>query len=107
LKQVEARCGVRIDFTEHKHLYYVFSIRPTSGEDRNSSDTDITYCHYDQDHYDYVYKESWVDFVVSILENCEVTLEQIIVRNKNRQRLSRDTRKILTSCSSEESEARF
>lgn len=97
LEQVEARCGVKINFTEHKYFYYVFSIRPISEEDRDPFDTDAAYCHYDEAHHDYIYQESWVNFIVSVLEGDEVTLEQIKECYKNRQRVSRDTLKIVMS----------
>lgn len=97
LEQVEARCDVKINFTEHKYLYYVFSIRPISEEDRDPFDTDTKYCHYDEAHGDYIYQESWVDFIVSALRSDKVTLEQIKECYKNRQRLTHDTLKVLTS----------
>lgn len=97
LEQVEARCGVKINYHEHTCLYYVFSIRPISEENRDPFDTNIAFCHYDEAHHDYIYQESWVDFIVSILENDEATLEQIKDCYKNRQRLSQDTFEILTS----------
>jgi hypothetical protein len=97
LEQVEARCGVKINFTVHKCLYYVFSIRPISEKDRDPFDTDTTYCHYDEAHGDYIYQESWVDFIVNTLGSDKVTLEHIKECYKNRQRLTHDTLEVLTS----------
>ncbi len=97
LEQVEARCGVKINFTEHKYLYYVFSVRPISEEDRDPFDTDAKYCHYDEAHGDYIYQESWVDLIVGALGSGKVTLEQVKECYKNRQRLAQDTLEVLTS----------
>ena len=88
LERVQNRCGVELNHHEHKCFYYVFSIRPISEEDRDPFETNTAYCHYDEPHDDYLYQESWVDFIVSVLENSEVELEQIKEHFRERQRLS-------------------
>jgi len=97
LDEVEARSGIKINHHEHKYLYYVFSIRPTSGEALNPSDTNTAYCHFDETHNDYVYQESWVDFIVDILGNRKMEIEQIKEHYKQRQKLSIDTLEVVDS----------
>lgn len=97
LTKVKERCGLEINHHEHKCFYYVFSVRPIAEEQRDPFDTDTTYCHYDEPHGDYVYQESWVDFIVNVLGTNKVTLEQIKEHYKNRQRLSRGDCEVLPS----------
>ena len=68
----------RIDFNQYDHMcfYTIFDIRPP-GKDPNPHVTNIEYCHYDQVHEDYVYQESWVDFIVKLFEVHRLTKEEI------------------------------
>lgn len=68
----------RIDFNQydHKCFYTIFAVRPP-GRDPNPDATDTEYCHYDQVHKDYIYQDSWVDFIVRIFEVHCLTKEEI------------------------------
>ena len=68
----------RVDFKQHDHtcLYTIFSVRPT-GSDPNPHVTNTEYCHYDETHNDYVYQESWVDFIVKLFEVHRRTKKEI------------------------------
>lgn len=68
LKEVNKRCAFSINYYDHMCLYFIFSIRPTKkdADAVEPFDTDTNYCHYDEPHGDYVYKEEWVDFIVNL-----------------------------------------
>ena len=68
----------RIDFNQYDHqcFYTIFAVRPAGG-DPNPHVTRTEYCHYDQVHEDYVYQESWVDFIVKLFEVHRLTKEKI------------------------------
>jgi hypothetical protein len=97
LDAVEERCGIRINHREHMCFYYVFSVRPVGEEQRDPFDTDTDYCHYDELHNDYVYQESWVNFIIDALEGGQVTLEEIKDCFRSRQKLSRDKLRAMAS----------
>jgi len=78
LQKIEERTGIKLSHNDHKYLYTVFSIRPRwSDPDIDFFNTDTSYCHYDEVHDDYVYKEEWVDFIVSLLDNGDFTIDDI------------------------------
>lgn len=65
LKEVS---GKDLNHFDHRCLYTIFSIRPTGTEkDIDAFNTDTGFCHYDEPHQDYVYQDTWVDFVSDIL----------------------------------------
>ena len=57
------------DFNQYDHrcLYTIFSVRPP-GKDSNPDATNTKYCHYDFANTNYVYNESWVEFIVKLFE---------------------------------------
>lgn len=62
---------------DHKCLLYIFSIRPTK-EDGGSIDpfeTNTKYCHYDEAHNDYLFKEEWNNFIISNITSGTLTRE--------------------------------
>lgn len=69
LAEVNKRSPIKINHTDHKHILAIFGIRPykTFGEDQDPFDTNTKYCHYDEAHNDYLYQESWIDFLISNL----------------------------------------
>ena len=61
---------------DHKCLCIMFSIRPY-GEDMkgNPFETNTSFCHYDEAHNDYLYKDEWVDFIVIHINNDNLNKE--------------------------------
>ena len=59
----------QIGFNQHHHtwLYTIFLVRPP-GQDPNPENTNTKYCNYDYAHKDYLYQESWVEFIVKLLK---------------------------------------
>ena len=70
--------GTQVDFKQHHHtwLYTIFSVRPP-GKDPNPENANTEYCHYDCAHKDYLYQESWVEFIVKLFEVHCLTIEEI------------------------------
>jgi hypothetical protein len=52
---------------DHKCLYFIFSIRPIKKENKEPSDTNTKYCHYDEAHNDYLYKKEWIELLVKLI----------------------------------------
>ena len=76
--------GTQVDFKQHHHtwLYTIFSVRPP-GKDPNPENANTEYCHYDCAHKDYLYQESWVEFIVKLFEVHCLTTEEIHRACKN------------------------
>ena len=72
---------------DHKCLYYLFSIRPISEENLDAFETKTKYCHYDEVHNDYVYQESWLDFLAKIINKKKITKKYWKQKFKKRQKL--------------------
>ncbi|MBA7556069.1 hypothetical protein ES705_48766 [subsurface metagenome] len=72
---------------DHKCLYYLFSIRPISEENLDAFETKTKYCHYDEVHNDYVYQESWPDFLAKIINKKKITKKHWKQKFKKRQKL--------------------
>lgn len=77
IKKVKEKT-TNINFNQHHHtwLYSLFEVRPPTN-DPNPDLTKTEYCHYDRAHKDYLYKESWVDFIVNLFEEHHLTIEDI------------------------------
>lgn len=74
---VNDKIATKINHFDHKWLYYTFSVRPTSNDGEfDPFDTNIKYCHYDELHDDYVYQNSWVDFLISIISSGMITRDE-------------------------------
>lgn len=80
-----------IQFTIHTHtcLYKIFGIRPNYGVE-DPFDTDTRFCHYDEAHNDYLYKENWVEFIINLLQSKRLTIDDIKLICKNNQKLAID-----------------
>jgi hypothetical protein len=73
IKQVSENTGFRLNHFDHKCLYYIFSIRPTSDDNGvDPFDTNIKYCHYDEVHDDYVYQDDWVIFLTMVISQNQI-----------------------------------
>ena len=73
IRQVNENTGFKLNHFDHKCLYYLFSIRPTSDDNGvDPFDTNIKYCHYDEVHDDYVYQDDWVNFLTMVISNNQI-----------------------------------
>lgn len=64
-KVVEESSYKSFNHYDHRCLYTIFSIRPSGKEkEKDPFNTDTHYCHFDEAHNDYLFQESWVDFIV-------------------------------------------
>lgn len=66
LKKVNKGISAEV-ITHHdlRCLYYILSVRPTSiDKNLRPNQTNTDYCHYDEAHRDYLYKEKWVEFLI-------------------------------------------
>ncbi|MBG0768310.1 DUF3644 domain-containing protein [Methanococcus maripaludis] len=52
-------------------LYTIFKIRPKNKDQESLEiiNTNTKYCHYDELHKDYIYKESWLNFIKNLIKN--------------------------------------
>jgi hypothetical protein len=73
-----------LNFYYNTCLCKLFSIRPGSNAD-DPFDTNTDYCHYDEAHNDYMYQESWPDFIIHIFQSDKVTKDQIQAACKNNE----------------------
>lgn len=62
---------------DHKCLLYIFSIKPTKedGENIDPFETNTKYCHYDEAHNDYLFKEEWNSFIIGNITSGVLTRE--------------------------------
>ena len=67
LEGVKTKTGIKISHHDHKCLFTIFAIRPPQKLVSDPFNTDIRFCHYDEVHEDYIYKQSWVDAISAIL----------------------------------------
>lgn len=92
LKKINERIGQenRINQYDHKCILAILSIRPYKefASMDNPYLTNVDYCHYDETHNDYVYQDSWVDFVVDKIDNGKLTKEMWTNSFKNRQTIN-------------------
>ena len=72
LTKVEIKSESKLSHHDHKCLYVIFGVRPKPSSKEDPFNTNIEYCHYDDLHNDYVYKEEWVDCIVSILRRGKI-----------------------------------
>ena len=77
------------NFTMHIHtsLFKIFNVRPISNAD-DPFETDIDFCHYDEAHKDYLYRDKWIDFIVHIFENNLLTIDQVKTYLKENKKLN-------------------
>jgi len=66
VKKVKEEITLDFNLTDHKHILVIFKIRPYTkiGDNHDPFETNTKYCHYDEAHKDYLYKASWVEFLI-------------------------------------------
>jgi len=86
LKEVNKELTFKFNHHDHRCLYYVFSVRPVAGEQKDKFDTNVEYCHYDEPHNDYVYKETWVEMITRLFNENIITKDDIRLWYKKREK---------------------
>lgn len=76
VNKVNERVNHPINNYTHRCLYTIFGIRPSVNSE-DPFDTNTKYCHYNEVHNDYLYQESWVEFIVCLLNNNKLSLAEI------------------------------
>ena len=73
--EVNKKSPIKIKHADHKPILAIFSVRPYKefGNDTDPFETNTKYCHYDEAHNDYLYQETWVDFLISNLTSGNLT----------------------------------
>jgi hypothetical protein len=74
---------------DHKCLLYIFSIKPTKEDGANIDpfETNTKYCHYDEAHNDYLFKEEWNAFIIGNITSGTLTREIWKANFDNKQKL--------------------
>ena len=86
--KIKEETGVKnFNHYDHKCLYYLFSIRPISEENLDLFETNTKYCHYDEAHEDYVYRELWAEFLIKLINEKKSIQDEWRTRFRNRQKL--------------------
>jgi len=70
----------------HVVLYKLFKVRPTHGA-LNPFDTQAEFCLYDETHGDYVYQDTWVDFLINFLKTTPYDASELRRKNSNNEYL--------------------
>ena len=65
-----------INYTSHKYFYNVFSVRPPANAE-DPFDTNAEFCLYDEPHDDYVYTDTWVSFIVNVLQAGNINVNDL------------------------------
>ncbi|HUS59826.1 MAG TPA: DUF3644 domain-containing protein [Nevskiaceae bacterium] len=73
LNEIKKNTKKSLTHYDHKCLYFIFDIRPVSGEDKDPVDTETEYCLYDEVHKDYLYEDKWVDFLSQLIAGMKLT----------------------------------
>lgn len=69
---------IKNNFNHYDHMFvYIFSIKPTKEDvgSINPFETNTKYCHYDEAHNDYLFKEEWNAFIISNITSGTLTRE--------------------------------
>lgn len=77
LQEVNKRLSVKINHRDHKCILAIFGIRPYNEFEKNHDpfETNAKYCHYDEAHDDYLYQNTWIEFLVHNLSGGKLTRE--------------------------------
>ena len=79
LSDLKEQTGIQLKHSDHKQLLCIFKIRPYiefNGKYFDPFETNTTYCHYDEVHKDYLYQDSWTQFLINVISNNLLTKEQ-------------------------------
>lgn len=91
IDKVNNNIGFEINHYDHNCLYSCFKIRPSSGNDiTDPFETNTRFCHYDEVHDDYVYQDTWAEFLINAINKKGLTKEIWREKFKNRETLNID-----------------
>jgi hypothetical protein len=76
VKKINEATTFNLNHFDHKCLYTILSIRPPKNDD-DPFNTNNLYCHYDEVHDDYVYQESWCEFIINAINTGKLTKEYL------------------------------
>ncbi|MCP4264046.1 MAG: DUF3644 domain-containing protein [Candidatus Brocadiaceae bacterium] len=76
----------KITTNTHTSLWKIFGVRPAYGAD-DPFDTNTEYCLYDEPHNDYVYLETWVNFIIQLFEINILSIDEIRTKAKLGEKL--------------------
>jgi hypothetical protein len=78
---------------DHRCLLFIFSIKPSKEDGINIDpfETNTKYCHYDEAHNDYLFKEEWNNFIISNITSGVLTREIWKTNFDNKQKLDIST----------------
>ena len=89
IKKVNQEISFKINHYDHKCLYSCFNIRPSSSNNIDDPfETNTEFCHYDEVHDDYVYQDSWAEFLINAINNKGLTKEYWRKMYKEKKQLS-------------------
>src|SRR5690606_23740197 len=90
LQEVNKNIQEPINHSNHKHILSIFNVRPYKdfNDDFDPFETNTNYCHYDEVHNDYLYQESWVQFLTHIFSNNLITKEDAKKAFNNKESLN-------------------
>lgn len=93
----ESYPGASFNHFDHKCLLYIFSIKPTKedGSEIDPFETNTKYCHYDEAHADYLFKDEWCQFLISNITSGLLTKELWKTNFDNRTKLQIKTFEML------------
>lgn len=68
---------INFNHFDHRCLLFIFSIKPMKEDGLNTDpfETNTKYCHYDEAHNDYLFKEEWINFIISNITSGALTRE--------------------------------
>ncbi len=92
---INEHSNVKMNHYDHKCLYYIFSIRPTSLENMDPEETNIAFCYYDIAHKDYLYTQEWIDFLINIISSKQLTKDEWKTLYKKNQKRDINTLDVL------------
>ena len=75
IQEVNEKSPVKLNHSDHKYILAIFAVRPYKefGEELDPFETNTKYCHYDEAHKDYLYQDSWVNFLVENISTGQLT----------------------------------
>lgn len=89
----ELLVGKSISRNDHSALWRLFTIRPETDAD-DPFDTNIEFCHYDEVHNDYLYQETWVEFIVILIQSNRLSNQEIRDKARSGEQLKVDEYRI-------------
>jgi hypothetical protein len=77
IQEVIKKTGIKLNHADHKYILATLAIRPYKDfiKDQDPFDTNTKFCHYDEAHNDYLFQESWVDFLTTNINSGKLTRE--------------------------------